>query len=333
MNHFTKITIFVIILLAFACSGTYRVVDFEVLEPAEITFPEDVRQLLVLNRLRPGSISLDSSISSMINKYSQAGLDTLVAHNIFRGLFGALKESPFESFHWPIWVAERWLDLPATKDSLLSQRLVADLCEQNYSDAILSLESVQLDIEFLGYAFVWDTYNLPSYAPKIKARWLIYLPENPGPYNEYMIENKIFRHPFSKQLEYTWMIIDVASESGQHFGQKITPVWTSETRNIFAGSPAELRRGGRETRSGDWDEAFQYWSNLSVSGDSSEKAKAMFNMAVYYELEDELDSSLFLLDRAIILDTLIQIREYHKDINSRIQKKRDISRQVENKRL
>ena len=68
---------------------------------------------------------------------------------------------------------------------------------------------------------------------------------------------------------------------------------------------------------------------MDISGDSTEMAKALYNMAIYYELEDNLDSASYLINQAASYDTLHLIKRYQKEIDERLQKQNTIIRQVE----
>ena len=106
------------------------------------------------------------------------------------------------------------------------------------------------------------------------------------------------------------------------------PDYIITNRNIFSGGNPHLRSGSRDTRRGDWNMAFNEWTDLSVSGDSTEKAKALYNMAIYYELEDNLDSASYLINQAASYDTLNLVKRYQEEIDERLKKQTTIVRQI-----
>lgn len=67
-------------------------------------------------------------------------LDTLVSNNVFRGLFDALRESPLESFRWPVWSTERQPDFMVNNDVILTKKEVADICEKYKKELDARLE-------------------------------------------------------------------------------------------------------------------------------------------------------------------------------------------------
>jgi hypothetical protein len=134
-------------------------VKFEVLKPSEIVFPDNVRQLLIMNRLPLSYNFIDSSSLSLLSKEHGLQLDTMISHNILRGLNDRLKGSPIETHHWPIWTSERQSELLVSKEIRLTKREGSGLCRKNGTDAIVSLESCSLKIvqrdcqskDFYGY--------------------------------------------------------------------------------------------------------------------------------------------------------------------------------------
>lgn len=328
-----KIFLLAAILILHGCSVSYQLVEFESLEPSKVNFPEDVRQLLIINRLPVSFTLLDSSDLSKLSRNQVLGLDTMVSKNVFLGLFELLKLSPLECFHWPIWDTERQSDLMVKHDVRLTKREVIDLCARNSADAIVSLESCSMEIDFKGYYWHGYVLNSPIYQTILKTAWTVYLPQNPRPYHEYASIDSLKDVAFYGKLDFSKMIREVSFKSGYNYGKFITPVWKQTRRKLYVNGETKLRRGGRKTGEGDWEKAFEIWNDLSLSGKSNSRAKALYNMAVYYELGDQLDSASFCLDRALSLDTLSMIGEYHEEIDTRLQKQKILLEQVERARI
>lgn len=90
-----------------------------------------------------------------------------------------------------------------------------------------------------------------------------------------------------------------------------------------------IARASAETQDGNWDSSFALWSRLAISGNKTNRAKSLYNMSVYYELEDRLDSAAHLLDQAVLLNDDPLIYSYYLDIHQRLDKKQSILKQVE----
>lgn len=314
---------------------TYQVVSFEVLEPAEITFPGDVSQLLVMDRL-PLAYNLSDSVSlSVLGWKDFRGLDTLMSHNIYMGLYKLLQQSPAGSHQFPMWDTERQSDILASSEVKLSKKEVIELCWKNRTDAILCLESCNLKLRLEDTTYVRGSLYRPHISGKLTSHWVIYLPDYPKPFLEsYVTDSMDYwigpRTRYSNIYDFTR---DISYQNGRRFGEKVTPFWKESSRKIFAGPHLRLMIASEETQDGNWDVAFAAWSKLALSGNNANRAKALYNMAVYYELEDRLDSAANLLDQAVLLNNDSLIRSYQQEIHMRLQKRPAIFLQVEGARL
>jgi hypothetical protein len=57
-------------------------------------------------------------------------------------------------------------------------------------------------------------------------------------------------------------------------------------------------------------------------------AKAYHNQAIYYELEDQLDSASIMVDLALVLDSLETTRFYREELEIRLRNRNEIEKQI-----
>ena len=112
------------------------------------------------------------------------------------------------------------------------------------------------------------------------------------------------------------------------YGRYLVPIWTQASRILYTGKGDSLKLASAYTSRGEWDQAYAIWKDLTESGDSTVASKAFNNMAIFYELEDNLDSASLLLDRALELDTLEVVRLYREELDTRILNRIDVVQQV-----
>lgn len=327
MKQLKGIALVWVVLTLPGCLTTYQTVEFEVLEPSEITFPKEIRVLLTLDRLPPAHMLMDSVTLATIGRRDFQGLDTLISYNIFRGLYSQLMQSPVESHQWPMWDRERKSELLSDADFRLTKKEVADLCRKNSSDAILCLESCKLKLRLKVYS-EGSGYR-PAYQGHLTSHWVVYLPSHPKPFFERTLKDTIEYRVGGQHATVYDLISHESQVNGQHFGKKITPFWEPSSRRIFAGPHPVLVRAAAKTNEGDWDTAFSQWTDLSLSGTKANRAKALYNMAAYYELEDRLDSAAYNLDRAVLLSKKALIQNYHQEMQRRLEKRQSVILQVE----
>ncbi len=322
------------VLLMQACASIYTVVEFEILEPATVSLPEEVSQLIVLNR---APISLNSfkreDVEGLKQKHLEI-LDTLIIKSIQRGLLNVFQESPIERFHRPIWLDDRRKDTAGIDDLLLTRREVDNICRENGGDAIISLEAYSMDYEDHVQSFS-DSYFTATKYFEISSiiYWSIYLPGSPKPFDSYtMLDTLYFTEVLEGELirRYTAaeMITESFYKSGRSYGRYLVPVWSYTSRSIYKGKEEELRKASKLTNKGNWDQAYDIWEGLSKTDDNTVSAKALYNMAVSHELEDQLDSASRLANEALQKDTLDLIRSYKEEIDTRLLNQKELIKQV-----
>jgi uncharacterized protein DUF6340 len=331
-NHL--IIIGLAMLLLHGCASIYSVVEFEVLEPATVSLPENVHQLLILNRAPITTDAFERKDVQGIEDYQLIILDTLIVKSIQRGVLNVLQESPIERFHRPLWLEGRRRDTNSLDDLVLTRREVEDICIENRGDAILSLESYSTDYvehvqTYTGYSVTATKY----YEISSIIKWNIYLPGSPRPFDSYTMVDTLFftevmNGEFIRSYRTTEMLTEAFYVSGRKYGRYLVPVWNRTTRTLYKGKEYALRAAAKLTDQGDWEMAYAQWEELSESTDSTTAAKAYYNMAVYHELEDHLDLANEFIEIALSLDTLEMISSYKEEMETRILNRRELYKQV-----
>ena len=319
----------------YGCAGIFSVVEFEVLEPANVSFPDHVSQLLVMNRAPLTFDAFSKEDRQGLKTEHLIVLDTLISNNLFRGLKDVLQQSPIERFHLPLWLSERRTDTALLDDLILTRREVNEICGRHGGDALISLELYSMDVD--------EHYQYYSDAPVAvqnhyfqianQIKWLIYLPENPRPFDTYStIDTIYFTDILDGQYQPTPNMIGMISEafynSGLKYGRYLVPVWTNTSRNLYRGREDSLKKASKMTGKGKWNQAYGIWRNLVESGDSTLVAKSFHNMAIYYELEDNLDSASILVNKALKYDSLDVIKYYREELDVRLLNRMEVLEQV-----
>lgn len=337
-NKLIRFHIFVGLLVVFcfhACAPTYRIVEFEILEPATVSLPVEVQDLIILNRAPLTLDVFDEEDVKGLNEAQLYVLDTLITNSMIRGLVRVLKQSPIESFHQPLVLEMRRLDTALLKDLYLTRREVESICREYGGDAILSLEYYTYNFEETDIKYNDDpSLSAVKYYESIpKVHWNIYIPGNPRPFDSYTMTDTLFFSEIENGIPVRYIrpvqvVQETFFESGRKYGSYLVPVWSRTDRPLFKNGDPALRRAIRMTNEGDWDSAYLLWEQLSVKEDSSMRCRALHNMAVYHELEDELETASTLVDRALKYDTLEVVRDYAEDLDVRLQNRKEIYKQV-----
>ena len=329
------IYVLVLSLLLQGCASKYSVVEFEILEPATVEFPDHVNQLIFLNR---APISLD--IWAEQNQIDMDArqlvlLDTLISNNLFRGVQEVLRNSPAEKFRTPIWLSDRRTDTALLEDRMLTKREVDNICDTIGGDVIISLEfySVGIEQHFDYYKDAPDEVQNHYYEVSNSLKWNIHLPGSPRPFDTYSTIDTLYFSVIADGEYLTLipgvdMLRDLFYESGYKYGSYLVPVWNHASRILYRGRNDSLKLAVKHTDEGDWEGAYSIWNHLTSEEDSTLVAKAYHNMAVYFELEDNLDSASVLLDLSLEHDTFESDKYYREELDVRILNRKDIEKQV-----
>jgi len=316
------------------CAGIYSVVEFEVLEPATVSFPDQVSQLLILNRAPLSFNVFSEEDREGMNKRQLLILDTLISNNINRGLLHVLKQSPIERFHMPIWLDERRGDTALMEDLVLTKREVAAMCDYMSGDAVISLEFYSMDLDS-NYDYYTDAPVVQNHYYQVSnmVKWFIYLPGNPRPFDKYsMADTLYFPDIIDGQVMESATTLQMIRESffksGIKYGRYLVPVWIQASRSLYKGKEDSLRRASKLTDRGEWEQALSIWENLAAAEDSTLVSKALNNMAVYYELEDNLDTASILVNQALEYDSLEIVRFYREELDTRLENRKEVINQV-----
>jgi hypothetical protein len=327
--------LFLLGLVLHGCAGTYSVVEFEVLEPATVSFPTDVSQLIILIRAPVTWDAFQKEDVEGLDSRQLIMLDSLIVKSLGRGLLEVLQQSPIEMFHHPLWASELRTDTASLDDMILTRREVDALCEKTGGNAVLSLESYFMDFseETQYYSDDPTLVQTHYYEVSSKITWIIYLPGRPRPFDTYTMSDTIFFPEiidgmFQEFFPTAQMIREAFHNSGMKYGRYLVPAWSEASRILFKGKGDSLKLASKYTHKGEWDKAYCIWEELALSGDSTVVSKALHNMAVYHELDDDLDSASLLVNRALEYDTLDAVRAYREELDIRILNRKEVMIQV-----
>ena len=83
--------------------------------------------------------------------------------------------------------------------------------------------------------------------------------------------------------------------------QYLLPYWKEEERRYFDGGNVNMRDAGVCVREQNWEEAYRLWKELYDTKKGKVKMRAAYNLAVYYELQNDFVRAKECLDTAQVL--------------------------------
>ena len=344
MKTFCKLLLFpAFILLINSCAGT-RNMRVEVMRPALITIPSNIKSIAVLNRSIPsGKVSIESAIT--LEKPAQ---DKELSENCLRGLTDLLNTSN----RFQVKKCDSTMFSSDPKSLSFGQTLgwnsVDSLCLKYEVDALMVLEYFDTDFSILnpgataanaignvlngnqvsvqvtGTAKSFCGYRV--YYPKTKS--ILY--EDRFDYKKTWTQNS--NNPIdavAKLIKKNDALYDVSYETGQEFAMNVIPLYYWENRDMYKGKKGDMERGERQAIAKDWEGALKTWIEVyEMSYKSKIKAKAAFNAALACEVLGKLNDAQIWVQRAYVEDGKEVARNYSDIIDYRLREQAKLREQT-----
>ena len=302
--------IFGILVIAGLSSCTTSSVLVNVQRPADITIPQDIQNVVVVNRSRPSKDNLAGNIIEGLISGEGIGSDRKGAEYCVDGLAKMLNSS------------ERFtlkniggIELKGTGTSSfpipLAWNEVKSICGSYDGDALLVLETFDSDSRTIIGAPVARTRKVKGIKVKelrypatlimnVESGWRVYdvnkeLIIDENKFTE-VKEFKAWGHsPEEAQLNLPSKRIAIKKSgvyAGEQYGFRISPMWVKVNRTYYIGKHEELKNARQYVKNGDWDTAIEIWMPLTDDVDVKIAARATFNMALASEIKGSLNTAI-----------------------------------------
>jgi hypothetical protein len=313
MNRLPRLLLFFTLVLA-SCSSV-RYIDIQVLNPSEITPHRKIDQLYIIRSLpvKNAGIKIDTGffhvfsdslypaiakklaqspalINSKIDVLSMAGYRNIYPKTDFNA-----RKSSFVVF----------LDSLALKDTL-SVEYVYD-ADPSY----WGLYGIMFLTKFYFKNMAIESLN-KTITLQDTMEW------------EYPIKGPNAKLTYNHANDYK----DLANYIADDLTKKIVPYWNTSERVIFFASNHYMRHAYNAFIKNDLDEAIYTWSEVYNKATRNLASKAAFNIALTYEIKDELTNSRRWLDKALEVKKDSIFYNYRKTIDKRLTEKEKIDKQL-----
>jgi hypothetical protein len=321
----------VLMLMATGLSGCYTasLMEMDILKPADITFPGNVRSLVVVARC-----DLDSAYKATLLKERQLSRferDSTMSKQVVLGCSDAILESPRFTINNP--VIDRTL---GPEFSGASHKIpwdqVVKIAGDPPVDAVLSLEDVLVDDTLKSsVANGWLTYTYQVY---VKTFWRFY--------RIFDFQSKEFN--FSDTVSFdidevadfmsssnnrVQLIRDALYDSGARTARRMAPWWSVTNRYYYPFGSGDFVTGAEYLRKGQGAEAAEVFRPLTASKRMMVAAKASFNMALGCELAGNIPAALEWLKKAEDLGIPgYYIMAYRQQLTARLRDSNSLDQQM-----
>lgn len=324
--------------LLIALTGCGHRVDVSFVEPADIALPDEVQQILVVNRSLPGNAGeavLDATEALATGEGFDADRDTSAA--ALAELTRVLNETGrFE--------AEQLTLDPKRVDSglwagPLSSRDAQRLCRVHDCDAIIALDALDADT----FHTAVDEPREPGEAPQItaisetqvEATFRVYDGSSGAVLDTQRLAVGATDEVTGDAREATAAFAaaphvqrQLAAEVGSSYGARVAPHHAVASRPLYRTGHPQLRAASKAMRRGDQPRAMHLWRQLVRTGDLKEQAKARHNLAVAQEVRGDLERAWTLASRAAADLSRPRTNRYVTELELRMDQEERLERQL-----
>jgi len=302
-----------ILLSLFVCSCvSISQISIDNLEPAKVSFPKDIKTVAIINNTITDKetieteergefnllISTKSTFQGNAKLTTEVFAESVAAANFFNEVIicdSALREKDL---------------LP--RESELSQNEVKKLTSNLGVDMLLSVENITIKTDQRTH-YVDNIFRSTidaTVAPMIK----VYLPSRAKPLFIVYPEDKIYWDGYGLSPEVAEknlitkdsLIKEASAFAGELPTKVILPRWEKANRFYYTSGCLELRDGGALVREDSWDDAFELWQTAYKKKSKKIKMRTAFNIALYYELQNNIEQAIEWAEKA---DQLIREKE------------------------
>ncbi|MCC8147097.1 MAG: DUF6340 family protein [Bacteroidales bacterium] len=332
-----------------SCASVHSVV-IEVREPAKITLPLDIAEVIVVNNsaIQPSDVGIAQTYDEIAIKNNSLNTDMgpVVMQSLFNTLSGATFFNNVSSSRVSLRAHGDWMEEHPPIPLAIQEVLMDSLA----FDGIISVDRVLLSLD----EKVKDNMPLTSSSMshyvdlKIegKANGSIYSYNKKEPLYTFTVSDSIIIKDTYFEDSLTVIkhipdafIIDLARNLGSKLAQEMLPSWTPKERYFYTGTNARMKEAYSYTRSSNWKQAKEIWmKEYEQNTKAIDKGKMANNIAIASEMEDNLNESLSWAQKAQEYfiqanvkpgsEIMIRINTYIEDLKKRMEDNRLLNEQI-----
>ncbi len=337
----------VLSLLILGCSPT---TELQVLQPADISLPDDISTIVTIDRAKPAK-GFNNVLEGLVTG-ENIGQDRRGRQQAIAGLINALTRTPRFT------VKSSGIERTGSRAGdnfapLLSWETVDSICRAYDAQALLAIELYDSD-NFVstqrqtrkrkddeGNEFK-EVYYDAAMEIDVRIGWRLYAPAARVLLDEFTVradqrvtdsgdtEDQAKRNlPDQERIT-----SEVSFLAGERYGMRIAPVWITVQREWFQKGKGVYKENmeiaARYAKAGQWDRATEIWRALTgPDTDAKTAGRAAFNLAVAAERQGMLETALDWARRAYTTFGLNKGRQYATTLQGRIDDRRRLEDQLD----
>lgn len=164
-------------------------------------------------------------------------------------------------------------------------------------DMIVSLDEIMIKVT-PGFIFSFEdmeTINVVNAEISTLAR--VYIPSRREPLVSLVDKDSIYW--YSPVVQEKEVLENTSGFAGSMVVKHLIPSWRTVVRYYYSGGSSDFRDAEVSVKKGNWEEALATWGKVYRSDSKKKQKYAAFNMAVYYEMQDQFDEAEKWLGKAM----------------------------------
>lgn len=307
------IIIFAFSLLAFSCVSTKSLL-IEIPEPAKKNLPTDIQSLTIVTQAVDEKYTdLDADSLQKIFYEQRFDYDTVIYdRQMADTTLKALGELLFESGRYDYVIPQNRFLKPFSNSFsglTLPWDTVKTIAETFETDAVLSLDHLKTRvITDYGSETYFDAFSDGFYSAVqarmqivYEAMFRVYDPEKERIVMSEMMRDTLLwedvdtspRQLFSRFTPVKQALTEGGITMALELSEKISVIWRTEQRTYFIKGNEKMKQASQMVSNRNWPAAIELWKEAVESSNSkAQKSKAMFNIAVGYEMLGDLETAV-----------------------------------------
>ena len=284
----TKITVLLLVLCLFSACTTLQTISFERLQAADVSYPDQVRTVGVIN-YAPQDKQERDSILGLWNGDGMVTVESLAREIAATDYFNQVVVC--DSALRPVGMGNEEI-LPMSQADSLIQALGVDM--------LFAVEQVRIELKEGSLFHTELMMDVPAVDGVITPLVRAYVSGRNAPLFSISKTDTIC-WVVSPELTFGQIMQEASDFAATLPVNYLLPHWKEMNRYYFDGGNMEMRDAGVYVREQNWEEASALWQKLHDGRKGKVKMRAAYNLALNYELQGDYERAKEYLDTALSL--------------------------------
>ena len=284
----TKITVLLLVLCLFSACTTLQTISFERLQAADVSYPDQVRTVGVIN-YAPQDEQERDSILGLWNGDGMVTVESLAREIAATDYFNQVVVC--DSALRPVGMGNEEI-LPMSQADSLIQALGVDM--------LFAVEQVRIELKEGSLFHTELMVDVPAVDGVITPLVRAYVSGRNAPLFSISKTDTIC-WVVSPELTFGQIVQEASDFAATLPVSYLLPHWKEMNRYYFDGGNMEMRDAGVYIREQNWEGAAALWQKLHDGRKGKVKMRAAYNLALNYELQGDYERAKEYLDTALSL--------------------------------